>query len=132
MLDSRVLARRVFILGALLDGVIAVSWFLIAYGVSLPNILNGYVSVNDDYRLAMFIAALFMSAWTVLLVWGAFSPVERKGLLLITASFLILSVILEALFYMPILAGVGFYIGCVKRLGISLLMCWSYYRLGEN
>ena len=31
-----------FILGAVVDGAIAVSWFLIASGARIPNILNAY------------------------------------------------------------------------------------------
>ena len=41
--DSNSMLKFAFILGAVVDGAIAVSWFLIASGVSIPNILNGYV-----------------------------------------------------------------------------------------
>ena len=63
--------KFMFILGAIIDGVIAVSWFLIASGWKIPNILNGYIGTGTDYQLAMYGAAMFMAAWTVLLVWGA-------------------------------------------------------------
>ncbi len=41
-INAESFAKKVFIAGALLDGMIAISWFLIAYGVELPNILNGH------------------------------------------------------------------------------------------
>ncbi len=122
-------AKNVFIVGALLDGMIAISWFFIAYGIELPNILNGYIGIGDDYRLMMFISAMFMASWTVILVWGALNPRERKGIFLITAGFLILSVILEVTLYSHILSGLGFAFGLTKRLFISALMLLAYIKL---
>jgi hypothetical protein len=39
--------RLLFILGAIIDGMIALSWFLIASGWNIPNILNGYVGAGQ-------------------------------------------------------------------------------------
>ena len=132
MIENRLMGKVVFWAGAVIDGGIAISWFLIAAGFSLPNILNGYISQGADYQLAMFIGALFMSAWTVLLIWGAMAPGERKGLLMITAIFLLLSVGLEVLFYHELLASTGFYFGCTKRVLIAVVMVWTYRRLGRG
>jgi hypothetical protein len=41
-----------FIIGAIVDGAIAISWFLIAFGIRIPNILNGHVGTGPDYQLA--------------------------------------------------------------------------------
>ena len=41
-ISSASILRLMFIPGAVVDGTIAVSWFLIASGASIPNILNGY------------------------------------------------------------------------------------------
>ena len=68
-----------FILGAIVDGAIAVSWFLIASGWNIPNSLNGYIGTGTDYQLAMYVGAMFMSGWAVLLAWGAAKPIERRG-----------------------------------------------------
>ena len=62
--------KFMFIYGALLDGAISVSWFLIASGLKIPNILNGYMGSGADYQLAMYYGAMFMAGWTILLVWG--------------------------------------------------------------
>lgn len=87
---STSILRIMFILGAVVDGAIALSWFLIASGTSMPNILNGYTGTGPDYRLAMYVAGMFMTSWTVLLAWGAMKPVERRGLLPIASVLLLL------------------------------------------
>jgi hypothetical protein len=56
-----------FIFGAVVDSAIAISWFLIAFGLKIPNILNGYVGTGSDYQLAIYIGAMFMAGWAALL-----------------------------------------------------------------
>jgi len=34
-----------------------------------------------DSQLAMYVGAMFMAGWTILLAWGAIKPVERRDLL---------------------------------------------------
>jgi len=115
-----------FILGAVVDGAIAVSWFLIASGLEIPNILNGYVGAGLDYQLAMYVAAMFMVGWAVLLAWGALKPIERRELLLITSGFLLLSIIIEFMFFSNILGGAVFVFGVTKRLILSVLFTSAY------
>jgi len=119
--------RLMFILGASVDGAIAVSWFLIASGLQIPNILNGYTGTGPDYQLAMYIAAMFMTGWTIFLVWGAIKPIERRGLLLITAALLMLSVIAELVFFGDMLAGAGFIFGATKRIVLSVVATAVYF-----
>jgi hypothetical protein len=119
--------KIMFILGALVDGAIAVSWFLIASGWRLPNILNGYIGSGPDYQLAMYGGAMFMAGWTVLLAWGALKPIERRELLLITSVFLLLSVIIEIVFFSNMLGGAVFVFGVTKRLILSLLFTSVYF-----
>ena len=127
------MVKKIFILGAILDGAIAASWFLIAAGWELPNILNGYTGSGLDYRLAMYIAAMFMAGWTVLLAWGALKPVERRGLLMITAMFLLLSVIAEITFYQHMLGGPVLVFGVTKRLVLTALFTAAYiYSRGQS
>ena len=124
--ESNSMLKFAFILGAVVDGAIAISWFLIASGLRIPNILNGHVGTGEDYQLAMFIGAMFMTGWAVLLVWGAMNPIERRGLLLITSGFLLLSVIVEAAFFSDILGGIGFIFGVSKRVLLSALFIITY------
>ena len=118
--------KFMFILGAIVDGAIAVSWFLIASGWKIPNILNGYIGSGPDYQLAMYVGALFMAAWTVLLAWGAIKPIERRDLLLIASGFLLLSVIIEFVFFSNMLGGMVFVFGVTKRLTLSVLFTSAY------
>ena len=124
--------KFMFILGAVVDGAIALSWFLIASGWKIPNILNGYTGTGPDYKLAMYGGAMFMLAWTALLVWGAVKPIERRDLLLITSSFLILSVIVEFVFFSNLLGGMGFVFGVTKRLILSVLFTSAYFYSLKN
>jgi hypothetical protein len=121
------LLKFMFILGAVIDGAIAVSWFLIASGWEIPNILNGYIGTGPDYQLAMYGGAMFMAGWTVLLFWGALKPIERRDLLLITSGFLMLSVIIEFMFFSNMLGGAVFVFGVTKRLILSTLFTSAYY-----
>ena len=116
-----------FILGAVADGAIAVSWFLIASGTRIPNILNGHTGTGSDYQLAMYVGAMFMTGWTILLAWGAIKPVERRDLLLITSILLFLSVIVELMFYTDMLGGGGFVFGATKRLVLSTVATAVYF-----
>lgn len=50
--------KFLFILGAVVDGVIAESWFLIAFGLKIPN---GYIGTGQDYQLAMYGGAMFIT-----------------------------------------------------------------------
>ena len=124
--------RLMFIVGAIVDGVLAVSWFLIASGTRIPNILNGYTGAGPDYQLAMYVGAMFMAGWTILLAWGAIKPVERRDLLLITAALLFLSVIIELVFYGDILGGAVFIFGVTKRILLSTLATAVYFYSFSN
>ena len=119
--------KFMFILGAVVDGAISVSWFLIASGWQIPNILNGYIGTGPDYQLAMYAGAMFMAGWAVLLAWGALKPIERSELLLITSGFLLLSVIIEFVFFSNMLGGVGFAFGVTKRIILSVLFTSAYF-----
>ena len=124
--------RLMFILGAIVDGAIAVSWFLIASGTRIPNILNGYTGAGSDYQLAMYVGAMFMTGWTILLAWGAMKPVERRDLLLITSTLLFLSVIVELVFYGDMLGGGGFVFGVTKRVVLSTAATAVYFYSFRN
>jgi hypothetical protein len=119
--------KFMFILGAVVDGAIAVSWFLIASGWKIPNILNGYIGSGPDYQLAMYGGAMFMAGWTVLLAWGSLRPIERRDLLLITSGFLLLSVIIEFVFFSNFLGGTVFVFGVSKRLILSVLFSSAFF-----
>ena len=131
-ITSTTMLRIMFTLGAIVDGMIAVSWFLIASGSWIPNILNGYTGTGPDYELAMYVAAMFMAGWTILLAWGAIKPIERRGLLLITSVLLVLSVVTELVFFGDMLGGAGFIFGATKRMVLSVLATAVYFYSFRN
>ena len=131
-IDSNSMLKFAFILGAVVDAGIAVSWFFIASGISMPNILNGYIGTGADYQMAMYVSAMFMAGWAVLLAWGAMNPIERRGLLLIASGFLILSVMVEFIFFGNILGGIAFMFGVTKRLVLSALFTVAYFNSSET
>ena len=121
-----------FLIGTVADAVVATNWFLIASGAEIPNMMCGLLGEGEDYRFAMYISALFMTGWTIILAWGWFRPFERKGLLLITAVLLLLSVALEVAFYRSILSGSGFLLGVVLRIALITKFSFSYFYSQEG
>jgi hypothetical protein len=90
------LLRLSFIIGVIADAIVAINWFLISLGYSYANLISAFRGSGVDYEFAMFISSLFMFGWTAILFWGYLKPEERKGLLLITSSLLLVSIILES------------------------------------
>jgi hypothetical protein len=124
---STQLLKLSFMIGTIADGLVAITWFMIATGSDIPNIICGFSGSGPDYQYAMYIAALFMTGWTGILYWGWLKPNERKGLLLITAILLLVSIIIEVLFFQNILGGKGFIIGIAARLLLITKFSFSYY-----
>ena len=73
----------VFWLGALLDGLLVIP--LLWPGIVLKRFQIPASDVGPAIRFPAYVAASLMAGWTALLAWGAVSPIERRGLLLITA-----------------------------------------------
>lgn len=121
------LLKLSFLIGAIADTAVALNWFLIASGAEIPNLMCGLVGAGPDYRFAMYIAALFMSGWAAILAWGWFRPFERKGLLMITAVMLLVSIVLELFFYRPFLEGSGFMVGIGVRVALISKFSFSYF-----
>ena len=121
------LLKLSFVIGTVADAVVATNWFLIAAGAEIPNMMCGLLGAGAEYRFAMYIAALFMTGWTGILAWGWFRPVERKGLLLITAVMLLVSIVLEVAFYRSLLGGSGFIFGVIMRVALIVKFSFSYF-----
>jgi hypothetical protein len=60
------------------------------------RIFWGLDAFPGEYHFAMGMAAVFMAAWTLLLVWAYIKPLERMGVILLTLFVLIGFVIVEA------------------------------------
>ena len=89
-----VILRAVFLTGALIDGLIALEWYIISLGlVDMPIHPSFFQGSGQDYRFVLSIAALFMAGWALLLFWGSLQPVTRSGILLLTAIMLFVAVV---------------------------------------
>ena len=116
-----------FIIGTIADFIVGINWLLISLGYNIPNLISSFKGAGTDYRFAMYIGTMFMFGWTVLLFWGYLKPLERRGLLVITAVLLSISIIIEILFYRNLLAGTGFTLGIILRLLIISKFTFSYF-----
>ena len=81
-MEKRFVLRLFFYYGGILDGIMG---FLMVYSLfTLPPVIIPYSEATNEFRFAMGWAAIFMIAWTVLLFWASFKPMERKGILPLT------------------------------------------------
>jgi len=116
-----------FLIGVIADAIVAINWFLISLGYSYANMISAYHGSGVDYQFAMFICSLFMFGWTAILFWGFLKPAERKGLLLITSSLLLVSIILELIMFYQLLISKGFILGIILRLVLISKFSFSYF-----
>ena len=97
-------------------GVIADAlWTLALVRPSLFGLLTGRPGFEPDlpFRLTMGIGASLMAGWTLLLAWASRNPVERRGVLLLTAC--------------PVIAGLA----VVTVVGIVSGGASNYWILGK-
>lgn len=74
-----------------------------------------------------------MLGWGVILAWGAQKPMERRGLLLITVSFIVVSIIIELIFLNDaIVIGKGFLLGAINRGIIIVIMSFAYFNSSKE
>ena len=92
---AKLLIRIAFLVGAFTDGLAIIPMLSRRVGVAL---FGGDASQDSaPYRYAMGIGASLMAGWTLLLMWGAFNPIERRGLLLLTVFPVIAGIVLATI-----------------------------------
>ncbi len=89
--------------------------------------ISAFRGIVVDYEFAMFICSLFMFGWTGILFWGYLKPEERKGLLLITSSILLVSIVLELILFYQLLISKVFIIGIIFRIVLISKFTFSYF-----
>jgi hypothetical protein len=82
--------KAIYWIGVVLDALFALEMTLITvFGVTSPltsiYTLPNLATISLPYRYAMGIAAAMMWGWTALLIWGVQDPLERRGVLILTA-----------------------------------------------
>ena len=96
METATLLARIAFFVGAVTDGLAVFPMLSRRLGVAL---FGGDASRNGpEYPYAMGIGASLMAGWTLLLLWGAASPIERRDLLILTVFPVIAGIVLAMAF----------------------------------
>jgi len=120
--------RAAFLIGAVADGLIAIEWYLISLGlVDMPIHPSFFVGSGQDYQFVLGIAGLFMMGWAFLLYWGSVKPVERSGILLLTAVMLFIAIISDGIVFGHMLSARQIALGTSVKLFLVILFAGSYW-----
>lgn len=90
---SVVLLRIAFIAGAVVDAIALLPMLI----PTISKLMWGFDNIQGDYSFAMRMGASLMSGWTILLVWAAIKPMERRPVALFTV-FVILGIVAAEIF----------------------------------
>ena len=88
---GRILWLRIaFWTGAVLD---AAAFLQMMFPRFMAEVMKVGFEVTPAYEMAMQFGAALMLAWTILLIWAARSPVERKAIVPLTLIIIVLNFI---------------------------------------
>ena len=90
------LLQVAFLVGAVTDGLAVIPMLSRRIGTALFG--GDRSRDNIEYRFAMGIGAALMAGWTLLLLWGAASPIARRDILLLTVFPVIAGIVLTTVF----------------------------------
>ncbi len=123
-----VVLKTTFLVGAVADGVIAIEWFLISLGlVNMPVHPSFFEGSGQDFRFVLSIAGLFMLGWAFLLYWGSLQPVERRGILLLTAVMLFLAILSDGIVFGHLFSTQQIVLGTSVKLLLVCVFAGSYW-----
>ena len=126
--DNVVILKTAFLIGAVADGVIAIEWFLISLGIlNLPVHPSFFVGSGQDFQYVLSISALFMMGWAFLLYWGSVRPIERRGILLITAVMLFIAILSDYIIFAHLFSAQQIVLGSSVKLSLVFLFAGSYW-----
>jgi len=126
--DNVVVLKTAFLIGAVADGVIAIEWFLISLGmVDLPVHPSFFVGSGQDFQYVLSIAGLFMMGWAFLLYWGSVWPIERRGILLITAVMLFIAILSDYVIFVHLFSVQQIVLGSSVKLSLVIIFAGSYW-----
>ncbi|MBX3082254.1 MAG: hypothetical protein KF716_11530 [Anaerolineae bacterium] len=118
--------RLSYWLGAFIDLVAAIQMLVPSVFAATNNLPDFHPSI--EYEYAMRMGASLMLGWTLLLIWAAQKPIERKGVLGITVFPVIFGLILNEVIavqaqFIPITAMIPVW---VLQAVLVLLFTFSY------
>ncbi len=90
------LLKMCFLIGAIFDGLVIIPMLFPSIGAFIFGINN--FNPGAEYKYAMYVASSLMAGWTVLLIWGYLSPIERKAILLFTSLPVLIGLISASIF----------------------------------
>lgn len=93
MRDPLLLLKFSYVIGAVLDLLVAIQMFLPLVFAATTGI--GPFSPGSDYLYASYMSGVMMIGWAVLLFWGYRKPVERMEILLITTFPVLVGLIIS-------------------------------------
>ncbi len=126
--DNVVVLKTAFLIGAVADGVIAIEWFLISLGlVDLPVHPSFFVGSGQDFQFVLSIGGLFMMGWAFLLYWGSLRPIERRGVLLLTAVMLFIAILSDGIVFAHLFSTKQIVLGTLVKLFLVILFAGSYW-----
>jgi len=126
--DNVVVLKTAFLIGAVADGVIAIEWFLISLGLlNLPVHPSFFVGSGQDFQYVLSIGGLFMMGWAFLLYWGSVQPIERRGILLITAVMLFIAILSDYIIFTRLFSMQQIVLGTLAKLSLVILFAGSYW-----
>jgi len=120
--------KSAFLVGAVADGLIAIEWFLISLGlVDMPIHPSFFEGGGQDFRYVLSIAGLFMMGWALLLYWGSLQPVERRGILLLTAVMLFIAILSDGIVFGHLFSTQQIVLGTSVKLLLVIVFAGSYW-----
>ena len=109
------LLRTSYWTGAIIDAIVAIQLLLPNFWASFNNLTNYTQSTTINYALG--IASALMFGWTALLIWADRKPLERKGVLLLTAFPVVIGLALNNIY--AIIEGVRPLQDTIPELGLQ-------------
>ena len=120
--------KTAFLIGAVADGLIAVEWLLISLGmIDFPMHPSFFVGSGQDFRFVLSIGGLFMMGWAFLLYWGSCKPIERRGVLLLTAVMLFAAILSDGVVFGHLFSVKQIVLGTSVKLLLVVLFAGSYW-----
>lgn len=123
-----VVLKTAFLVGAIADALIAIEWFLISLGlVDMPMHPSFFAGSGQDYQFVLSVAGLFMMGWALLLYWGSLRPIERRGILLLTAVMLFIAILSDGIVFRHLFSAQQIVLGTSAKLLLVILFAGSYW-----
>ncbi len=123
-----VVLKTAFLIGAMADGLIAIEWFMISLGlIDMPMHPSFFIGSGQDFQFVLSIAGLFMMGWALLLYWGSLQPIERRGILLLTAVMLFMAIISDGIVFGHLFSTQQIVLGTSVKLFLIILFAGSYW-----